>query len=104
MTVRVVDRNEKDLSKLTLAINELASGRSNSTGTFTLAAGAATTVVTAPTCAAGSVPILVPATANAASEIGNGAIYVSAVGRSSFTVVHANNAQTDRTYLFVCLG
>jgi hypothetical protein len=104
MTVRVVDRNEKDLSKLTLAINELASGRSNATGTFALAASATTTSVTAPTCAAGSVPILVPTTANAAAEIGNGTLYVSAVGRASFTVTHANNGQTDRIFAFVCLG
>src|ERR1041385_5077059 len=104
MTVRVVDRNEKDLTKLTLAINELASGRSNATGTFTLASGATTTGVTAPTCAAGSVPILVPTTANAAAEIGNGTLYVGAIGKGNFTVTHANNAQTDRTFLFVCLG
>jgi hypothetical protein len=104
MTVRVVDRNEKDLSKLTLAINELASGRSNATGTFTLAAGATTTTVAAPTCAAGSVPILVPTTANAAAEIGNSTLYLGAVGKGNFTVTHANNGQIDRTFLFVCLG
>ncbi len=104
MAARVVDRNEKDLTKLTLAINELASGRSNATGTFTLAVGATTTSVTAPTCAAGSAPILVPTTANAAAELGNGTLYVSAVGRGSFAVTHANNGQTDRTFLFVCLG
>lgn len=104
MTVRVVDRNEKDLTKLTLAINELASGRSNATGTMTLTAGATTTTATAPTCAAGSVPILVPATANAAAELGNGTLYMSAVGKGTFTIAHANNAQTDRTFLFVCLG
>ena len=104
MTARVVDRNERDLSKLTLAINELASGRSNATGTFTLAAGATTTTVSAPTCGAGSVPLLVPTTANAAAELGNGTLYVSAVGRGAFTVTHATNAQTDRTFLLACLG
>jgi len=104
MTARVVDRNEKDLTKLTLAINELASGRSNATGTFTLAAGMTSTAVSAPTCGAGSVPILVPFTADAATEVGNGTIYVSAVTRGAFTVTHANNGQTDRAFLFVCLG
>ncbi len=104
MTVRVVDRNEKDLSKLALAINELASGRSNATGIVTLAAGVTTTVVTAVTCAGGSVPILVPMTANAAAEIGNGTLYISSVGKGSFTVTHANNGQTDRIFSFVCLG
>ena len=104
MTVRVVDRNEKDLTKLTLAINELASGRSNATGTVTLAAGATTTTATAPTCGTGSVPILTPTTANAAAELGNGTLYVSAVGTGNFTIAHANNAQTDRIFSFVCLG
>lgn len=104
MTARVVDRNEKDLTKLTLAINELASGRSNATGTVTLTAGAATTTATAPTCAAGSVPMLAPATANAATELGNGTLYISTVGKGSFTIAHANNGQSDRTFLFVCLG
>jgi hypothetical protein len=104
MTVRVVDRNERDLTKLTLAINELASGRCNATGTLTLVAGATTTTVTAPTCALGSVPILVPTTANAAAEIGNGTLYVSAVGKGTFTVAHASNGQADRIFSFVCLG
>src|SRR6516165_5394803 len=98
MTVRVVDRNERDLTKLTLAINELASGRSNATGTVTLTASATTTTATAPTCGAGSVPILVPTTANAAAEFGNGTLCISAVGRGSFTIAHANNGQTDRTF------
>src|SRR5262245_38245403 len=104
MTARVVDRNEKDLSKLALAINELASGRSNATGTFTLTASAGSTTVTAPTCGAGSIPVLTPLTAHAAAELGNGTIYVSAVLNGSFTVTHANNAQTDRMFAFACLG
>jgi hypothetical protein len=104
MTARVVDRNEKDLSKLTVAINELASGRSNAAGTFALTANATTTVVTAPTCGAGSVPLLTPLTAHAATELGNGTLFVSAIANGAFTVTHANNAQTDRTFGFVCLG
>jgi len=104
MTARVVDRNEKDPAKLALAINELASGRSNATGAFTLATGAAMTTVPAPTCGAGSVPLLVAMTADAAAEIGNGTIYVSAVTQGSFTVTHANNLQADRTFRFVCIG
>jgi hypothetical protein len=104
VTVRVVDRNERDLTKLTLAINELASGRSNATGSVTLTAGATTTTAIAPTCGAGSVPILAPTTANAAAELGNGTLYIGAVGKASFTISHANNAQIDRTFLFVCLG
>lgn len=104
MPVRVVDRNERDLTRLTLAINELASGRSNAIGTFTLTPSATATTVTAPTCASTSAPLIVPTTANAASEIGNGTIYVSVIGKGSFTVTHANNTQSDRTFAFACLG
>jgi hypothetical protein len=43
-------------------------------------------------------------TANAAAEVGAGTIYISAVSHRSFTITHANNAQTDRTFGFVCIG
>jgi hypothetical protein len=104
MTVRVVDRNERDLTKLALAINELASGRSNAVGSFTLTPNTASTTVTAPTCGNGSVPIVIAKTANAAAEIGAGTLYVSAVLNGSFTVAHANNAQNDRSFFFACIG
>jgi hypothetical protein len=47
---------------------------------------------------------LMPTTANAAAEIGNGTIYVSAQGKQTLTLTHANNGQTDRTYRYVILG
>lgn len=104
MSVRVVDRNEKDLSKLALAINELGQGRSNAVGTVTLTASVGSTTVTAVTCATGSTPILVPTTAHASAEVGNGTIYISAVAAQSFTITHANNAQVDRTFLYFVVG
>jgi hypothetical protein len=104
MTALVVGRDEKDLTKFALAINQLASGRSNAVGSVTLTASAATTTVTAPTCGAGSTVLLTPTTAHAAAEIGNGTMYVSAVANGSFTITHANNAQTDRSFDFACIG
>ena len=50
MSVGIVGRDEKDLSKFAFAIQQLAEGRSNATGTVTLTANAASTTVTAPTC------------------------------------------------------
>jgi len=41
---------------------------------------------------------------NAATEVGNGTIRVSTVANGSFTVTHANNAQTDRMFLYAALG
>ena len=43
-------------------------------------------------------------TANAAAEIGNGTMYIGAVNNGAFVVTHANNAQADRTFLYVALG
>lgn len=104
MTCYVPGLNETDPKKVILAIQQLAAGRSNATGTVTLTVSAATTTVTDNNCAPGTVPILVPTTANAATEVGNGTIYISAVANKSFTITHANAATTGRTFLYALLG
>ena len=107
MTAYVPGITETDPKKIVLAIQQLAAGRSNATGTVTLTPSTATTTVTPTqtgTIAAGSTPILTPATANAAAEIGNGTMYVSAVANGSFTITHANSATADRTFLWAVLG
>jgi hypothetical protein len=40
-----------------------------------------------------------PTTANTAAQLGNGTIYVNGRANGSFTLTHANNAQTDRIFL-----
>jgi hypothetical protein len=104
MSALVLAPDETDPRKVNTAINQLAQGRSNAVGTVTLQAGATTTLVTAGNCGAGSVVLLSPLTAHAAAELGNGSIYVSNVANGSFTLTHANNAQTDRTFGFVAVG
>jgi hypothetical protein len=104
MTAYVPGITETDLKKIVLAIQQLAAGRSNAVGSVTLAASAASTTVTDKNCAAGSTPILTPASASAASELGNGTIYVSAVANGSFTITHTNAATTGRTFLYAILG
>ena len=104
MSALVLNPNEKDPTKQNEAINQLAQGRSNAVGSVTLTANAASTTVTPETCGAGSVVFLSPTTSNAAAEIKNGTIYISAVAAKSFTIAHANNAQTDRIFGYVCLG
>ena len=104
MTAYVPGISETDLKKIVLALQQLAAGRSNAVGTVTLAAGSATTVVTDKNCAAGSTPLLTPASANAAAEVGNGTTYVSAVANGSFTITHANNVTAGRTFLYAILG
>lgn len=104
MTAFVPGMAETDLKKVILALQQLAAGRSNATGTVTLVTGAATTVVSDPNCAAGSVPLLTPTTASAATEVGNGTLYISAVANGSFTITHANSATTGRTFLYAFQG
>lgn len=104
MTARVVNRDEKDLSVFALAINELTQGRSNATGSVTLTESAASTAVSNDNFAPGSTVYFTATTANAAAEVGNGTMYVSARAKGTFTITHANNAQTDRTFLYAIVG
>ena len=104
MTAYVPGITETDLKKIVLALQHLAAGRSNAVGSVTLATGSATTTVTTANCAQGSTPILTPASAGAAAEVGNGTMYVSSVTNGSFTITHANSATTGRTFVYAILG
>ncbi len=104
MTALVLARDEKDPRRINTAINELGKGRSNAVGSVTLAASAGSTTVTAQNCGAGSVVLLSARTAHAAAELAAGGCYISAVANGSFTITHANNAQVDRIFGYVCLG
>lgn len=97
-----IQTTEKDQAKINRQINQLEQGRLNVGGTCTLAASATTTTVTAPNCGAGSQVQLTPKTANAATAMAT--TYVSAVGNGSFTLTHASNTQTDRTFGYACFG
>ena len=85
-------------------VNRALDGGLNSTGSITLTASAASTVVADKRLSATSYFSLMPTTANAAAEIGNGTIYVSSQGKQTLTLTHANNSQSDRTYRYVILG
>lgn len=93
---------EKDPYRIVGAVRQLMEGRSNATGAVTLTAAATTTAVTAVSCAAGSTVLLQPTTANAAAALAT--TYIGTVANGSFTITHANNAQTDRSYRWFCVG
>ena len=86
------------------AVNLLIDGKFNSTGTVTLTASAASTAVTDYRAGPDSVIVFTPTTANAASEQGGGTMYLSARAKQGFTLTHANNSQTDRTFLYIVIG
>lgn len=104
MTAYVPGTDETDPKKIILSLQQLAAGRSNATGTVTLTASTTTTTVSDDNFASVSVPLFTATTANAAAEIGAGGMYVSARAKGSFTITHANNAQTDRTFYYAIQG
>jgi len=104
VAVAGVPFKDRQMEQMRLAVNGLLRGRANVAGTFTLTASAGSTVVTDPEFAHDMVPLWIPTTANAAAEIGAGTMYLSARGAESFTVAHANNAQVDRTFLYIRFG
>lgn len=97
-----ISTDEKDQRKINTAIQQLEQGRLNVGATCTLRASQTTTTVAAPNCGAGSQVQLTPKTANAAAALAT--TYVSAVGNGTFTITHASNAQTDRTFGYACIG
>jgi hypothetical protein len=104
MTAYVPGIAETDLKKIVLALQQLAAGRSNAVGSVTLVTGSPTTTVATANCATGSTPLLTPASASAAAEVGNGTMYVSAVANGAFTITHANSATVGRTFLYAVVG
>lgn len=98
--------NESDARRIADVVRQLVEGRNNAVGVVTLATGAVSTVVPAPTCGATSCVFMFPRTANAAAEVGNGTLYVTTANISArqFIVTHANNALADRTFSWVVLG
>lgn len=90
-----------------VAVNSALAGKINSVFSVTLTANAATTTVNDPRVGANTVILLFPQTAHAATEIGNGTLYIAPSGytlKTSFVITHANNAQTDRIFSAVILG
>jgi hypothetical protein len=104
MSALQLSPSETQLYRVVNAVRQLMQGRSNAAGTVTLAPGAASTTVSAPNCAPSAQVFLFPRTAHAAAELAAGGCYVSAVGSGTFTLTHANNAQADRTFSYVCFG
>jgi hypothetical protein len=103
--VPLVHGNETEHRRLLAeSINEILFGRLNNVGSVTLTANQATTAVTDIKVGGASKIFLTPTTASAATEVGSGGIYISAVGDGTFTITHANNATTDRTFDYAIFG
>jgi hypothetical protein len=89
------------------AVNQGLKGKLNSIGSVTLTVSVASTVVKNPLVGPDSVILLMPQTAHAAAELGNGTAYIApadSVEGVSFKITHANNSQADRTFGYVIIG
>lgn len=93
---------DRDKREVAVLVNAMLDGRSNAGGSFTLAANTTTTTVTDPKFGPDTRLAWAPTTSNAASALSG--LYVSAKAAGSFTLTHANNAQTDRTFDYVIQG
>lgn len=84
----------------------LMTGKMNNGGLVTLTDSVASTTLTDARIGFETNIILVPTTANASAEIGNGTIYMAEGSRvnGSVVITHANNGQTDRTFRFSLNG
>ncbi len=82
------------------AVNQLIQGRSNATGTVTLAVAPATsTTVVKTDIPAGAAVFLSPTTATAAATA-----WRVTVGTGEFVITHAASAATDRTFRWLVIG
>lgn len=79
-------------------------GRLNCTGSVTLTANAFSTTVQDKRVGANSCIDFMPTTANAATELASGGMYISAQQGEQFTITHASNAQSDRTFTYTIMG
>lgn len=96
------------IHKARTTINNLLNGKSNNTGSFTLATSTATTVVTLAQGRMGPDTVILyqPLSLNAAAEIGAGTMFVSSkdVETGVFRLTHASNTQNDRNFAFILVG
>lgn len=94
------------LRRVAGVLNSALTGKLNALGEVTLVAGGATTTLTDARLTIGSFIKFDPMTANAATELAAGTLYVLEANRrnGSFVLTHANNAQTDRTFKYFVVG
>lgn len=93
-----------DARQISQVVNNILEGKLNSTGSVTLTASAASTVVNDNRAGYESVILFMPKTANAAAEQAAGGMFVSSRGKQTFTITHANNSQSDRSFDYIIIG
>lgn len=80
-------------------VNNCVDGKMNVTGEVTLTNSATSTVVTDIRVGAESLIVFMPITADAATELAAGGMYVSGQGKQTYTITHASDT-TTRTFRY----
>lgn len=93
-----------DAREISQVVNNILEGKLNSTGSVTLTASAASTVVNDNRAGYESVILFMPTSANAAAEQAAGGMFVSSRGKQTFTITHANNSQSDKSFDYIIIG
>jgi len=104
MAFRSLAPNETSLRRIVEVVRGAMQGKTNNTNTFTITASAATTVITDLLVGGTSVIIPSPTTASAATEWASGGMYISSIGKQTFTVTHNNSAPTDRVFTYAVIS
>lgn len=89
----------RDVSRV---VNSLLQGRSNNTGTFTLAADNIHTLVQDSRVGPGTVVVFTPITASAAAAVPT--TFVSERDKQVFTLEHTADPAVDRTFAYAVIG
>lgn len=94
------------LINLAEIVRLMLTGKLNATGTVTLTESVTSTALTDVRLGIDSVVLFDPKTANAAAELYGATMYVATAGRANgvFTITHANDASTDRTFKYLIIG
>ena len=94
------------LRRLWEGVYQLRKGKSENVIEVTLAANVASTDINDIRLSPQCVLVFDPKTANAAAELYGATMYVATADRdnSVWTITHANNAQTDRTFQVAIIG
>jgi len=98
--------NDPFLRRQYEVLQQMRSGKTENVGEVTLTAGAASTSVTDIRVSPQSVIVWHPRTANAASELAAGTMYVTDanMANGSFTITHANAVSVDRSFRYAVIG
>ena len=97
------DQHRRQIAR---AANGAVSGKTNNVGEVTLNESATTTTLTDDRLTYFSAVVWEPVTANAASELAAGTLYVTLANRNNgeYTISHASATSTDRTFRYAIIG